>query len=392
MKKLFSVTLVFALILALSALILVNRADNSDNTGRYIVAINEIKQLSAVGDMQKAEEKADELIAYMNDRSRTVPVRNYVIAMCAVDLVILASMSLYCGMKMIRPFSKLTDFAEKIAKGDMDIPLEYERTNYFGKFTWAFDNMRREITKARSCEKEAIENNKTVIASLSHDIKTPAASIRAYAEALKMGMDGDPEKRSRYLEVIMRKCDEVAKLTNDMFLHSLSDLDKLKINPEKFEICSFTEDVINDLCADGGDISYQRPYFSADVNADKGRTAQMIENLINNARKYAKTKVDISLTKDSGFVYIHFRDHGKGIPDEDMPFIFDKFYRGRNCGDEAGSGLGLFIVKYITQQTGGDIVLKNHPDGLEPRFHCRYILMFSIYNESSQGTAFTFLW
>ena len=90
-----------------------------------------------------------------------------------------------------------------------------------------------------------------------------------------------------------------------------------------------------------------------------------IENLINNARKYAKTKVDISLTKDSGFVYIHFRDHGKGIPDEDMPFIFDKFYRGRNCGDEAGSGLGLFIVKYITQQTGGDIVLKNHPDGLE---------------------------
>lgn len=73
------------------------------------------------------------------------------------------------------------------------MPLNYERSNYFGEFTWAFDSMRREITKARSCEREATENNKTVIATLSHDIKTPISSIRAYAEGLEANLDNTPE-------------------------------------------------------------------------------------------------------------------------------------------------------------------------------------------------------
>ena len=81
--------------------------------------------------------------------------------------------------------------------------------------------MRKEITKARSCEREAIENNKTVIATLSHDIKTPIASIRAYAEGLEANLDSTYEKRMKYLSILMRKCDEVSKLTNDLFLHSL---------------------------------------------------------------------------------------------------------------------------------------------------------------------------
>lgn len=77
---------------------------------------------------------------------------------------------------------KIAGFAENIAQGNFDVPLKYERCNYFGAFTWAFDSMRKEIIKARAAEREAVENNKTVIATLSHDIKTPVASIRAYAE------------------------------------------------------------------------------------------------------------------------------------------------------------------------------------------------------------------
>lgn len=81
--------------------------------------------------------------------------------------------SLYIYFAVLRPFDKLKGFAENIAQGNFDVPLKYERSNYFGKFTWAFDSMRNEITKSRQCEKEAVENNKTVIATLSHDIKTP---------------------------------------------------------------------------------------------------------------------------------------------------------------------------------------------------------------------------
>ena len=95
----------------------------------------------------------------------------------------------YVYFAILRPFEKMKAFAGKIARGDFEDSLRYERSNYFGEFTWAFDSMRTEIIKARACEKEAIENNKTVIATLSHDIKTPIASIRAYTEGLEANMD-----------------------------------------------------------------------------------------------------------------------------------------------------------------------------------------------------------
>ncbi len=218
---------------------------------------------------------------------------------------------------------------------------------------------------ARACEKEAIENNKTVIATLSHDIKTPVASIRAYAEGLEAGLDGTPEKRRRYLNVIMNKCDEVSRLTDDMFLHSLSDLDKLKMNKETLEFCEFAENVITEIGEEYGDVRFSKPMFSANVCADRNRLTQIFGNVITNARKYAKTDIDVAITRDAESVSIHFRDYGGGIPDADMPFIFGKFYRGKNCGGEQGSGLGLFIVRYVAEQHGGSAALKNCAVGLE---------------------------
>ena len=90
-----------------------------------------------------------------------------------------------------------------------------------------------------------------------------------------------------------------------------------------------------------------------------------MENLINNARKYAKTQIDVKILLKGHYVNIYFRDYGSGICDEDMPFIFDKFYRGKNCGSEQGSGLGLYIVKYIMEQMWGSVVLDNCGNGLE---------------------------
>ncbi len=270
---------------------------------------------------------------------------------------------LYC--MVLKPFEKLESFSESIASGNFDVPLEYERTNYFGAFTWAFDSMRNEITKARGGEKEAIENNKTIIATLSHDIKTPIASIKAYAEGLEANMDNTFEKRQRYISVIMAKCDEVSKLTDDLFTHSLSDLDKLNIAPEKTELGEFFEAVLKEIGAEKNDILYQKPEYCVWVSADKRRLTQVAENLVNNARKYAGTDISISVGKNDGNAEIHFRDFGKGIPDEDMPFVFGKFYRGRNCGEEQGSGLGLYIVKYIAERSEGKVLLHNFPDGLE---------------------------
>lgn len=107
------------------------------------------------------------------------------------------------------------------------------------------------------------------------------------------------------------------------------------------------------------------PIPSTTLTIDRKRLEQALENLVNNAKKYAKTKIDMSVTTSSNVYAIHLRDFGGGIPNEDMPFIMEKFYRGHNTGEQEGSGLGLYIVSYIMKQHGGALKLLNHPDGLE---------------------------
>ncbi len=378
-NKILSISVILTIIICLiSAIAFLNQSpaiSDDDLKVEQVVALNEISQLAKQAVEEQDTQKSDELqtqilslqnqirnsdIAMDSDKNAKIFI---LISACAIAFVWVIFSYIYFAI--LGPFDNMKKYAEKIAVGDFDIPLDYERSNYFGEFTWAFDNMRREITKARACEKEAIENNKTVIATLSHDIKTPIASIRAYSEGLEANLDCNADKRSKFLSVIMRKCDEVAKLTNDLFLHSLSDLDKLKITPEKIEICSFLQEIISEISAEQDDVFLQLGEQSAYVNADKNRLTQIVENLINNSRKYAKTKIDITIDSTDENVQIKFRDYGQGINDEDMPFIFDKFYRGKNCKNEQGSGLGLYIVKYITSQMNGNVSLKNHSDGLE---------------------------
>lgn len=370
MRKCIAAAAVFILILAaVTALLCANAGEKQDNSGSLSVMANEIEQLIAKGETVEAGKRAAELKAALSEYSVVEKERaadfGAVWLVFGASAVIIAGAFLYIGLRIIRPFEKLSDFAQRIAKGDFDLPLNYERENYFGKFTWAFDSMRREIIKARAAEKEAVENNKTVIATLSHDIKTPVASIRAYAEGLEAGLDSTPEKRRKYLSVIMSKCDEVARLTDDMFLHSLSDLDKLKMNSERIEFCGFAEGAVTEIGEEYGDVRFQKPDFTAFVDCDKNRLTQIFGNIITNARKYAKTDIDVSISLEGNEVSISFRDYGEGIADEDIPFIFGKFYRGKNCGSEQGSGLGLYIVKYVVEQSGGRVTLRNLEKGLE---------------------------
>ncbi len=336
-----------------------------DERSEYIVALNEISRLNASENYELVNDKINVLQENMRNKEDTQSGVSVIPILCGASVFLFAVMFGYIYFAILRPFEKMKDFAAKISMGDFDVPLNYERSNYFGEFTWAFDSMRNEITKSRASEKEAIENNKTVIATLSHDIKTPIASIRAYAEGLSANLDSTYEKREKYLSVITKKCDEVSRLTDDLFLHSISDLDKLKLTPERIEICAFTESVINEISAEREDVIFRKPDFTAFVNADKNRFTQLCENIINNARKYAKTNVEVFFAIENENIVLHFRDHGKGIPDENMPFIFDKFYRGNNCGSEQGSGLGLYIVKYIAEKMGGNVILQNHAVGLE---------------------------
>ena len=381
--RIIKIFVIFAmLILGAAALFFLEgrKQDSQKVREGYIVAVNELEQLGLQGKRELLSERS----VVLQENLRSLPVeesggiRYFILA--GIGIIFTAAVFCYIYAAILRPFDKMKAFAGRVAQGDMNVPLEYERSNYFGDFTWAFDSMRREITRSRASEKETIENNKTVIATLSHDIKTPIASIRAYAEGLEANLDRSVERRTEYLRVLMRKCDEVSKLTNDLFLHSISDLDKLKISEKEFELCGFIEECAGELSADHPDIALRLSGERIWVRADRNRLLQVCENLVNNSRKYAKSGIEIWVVPRAGFGEVHFKDHGAGIPDEDMPFICDKFYRGRNCGEEQGSGLGLYIVKYILERMGGKLLLHNDADGLEAVVYLRLVDSHSIEN------------
>ena len=366
-RKVLSITLLFSLLLLVitGCFLLYLWQPTQAQNREHILTLNEIEQLALSGNLEQMSQKVSSLQDTLRNSQDNCREISYYLISGGVCILCLLTTFTYIYQTILRPFDKLKTFAQQVAAGKLDLPLQQERSNYFGAFTWAFDHMRREITRARTCEQTAMEHNKTIIATLSHDIKTPLASIRAYAEGLAAYIDTSPEKRQQYLQVIINKCDQVSSLTNDLLLHSVTDLDKLQIHPAKMEICSFLKDTLAEFHCIVRDIRYHIPDTPIYIMADAGRLTQIIENIISNTRKYANTPIEVSLISVIDTIELHFRDYGTGIPDRDMPFIRDKFYRGQNCGSQPGSGLGLYIVEYITQKMGGSLFLHNHENGLE---------------------------
>lgn len=374
-KQLLKIILIFLFAITAITLLFSTLSKNrlsEDAFREQLVDLNEIGQLSKMEDGQSSErlenaiDNLKQKLKKEQELNKGSEVTGALWIFYFIFVLFLFTAFGYVYRAILRPFDKLQVFADEIAKGNFDLNLKYERTNYFGKFTWAFDHMRREITKARACEREAIDNNKTVIATLSHDIKTPIASIRAYAEGLDANLASGPEMRRKYSSVIMKKCDEVTKLTDDLFLHSLSSLDKLKMNLGEENLRGLLMKTVSELKLKDDLVSLTGEIPDVKVNIDAKRFEQVIENLINNAKKYAPgSRVEIGAQLFEGSILVSIQDYGGGILDEDLPFLFDKFYRGRNAGEQQGSGLGLYIVKYIMEQLGGSAVLQNTSPGLK---------------------------
>ncbi|MBR6287887.1 MAG: HAMP domain-containing histidine kinase [Acholeplasmatales bacterium] len=363
-KKIFGITLFFILsIIVVTTIVIVLGYNNNSDELRttQLVNINEVQQLINSGRLEEANAKLNSIDNYLRGVENSYNPTTLIIV-SAISILFIILVFTYIYFAILRPFDKLKGFASEIAAGNFDIPLNYERSNYFGKFTWAFDSMRSEIIKARRCEAEAIENNKTVIASLSHDIKTPIASINAYAEALGANIDSSYDERSKYLNVIMNKALEVKKLTDDLFLHSVSELDKISFMEEKINIVDMIKNSINDFKANTT-INFKSNLNEAYTLADRMRMSQIFENIFNNSIKYANTNIDVELEDCNEYYLVSIRDYGKGIADEDLPFIFEKFYRGKNATGKNGTGLGLYIVKYMIEKMGGKVDLISN-DGL----------------------------
>jgi signal transduction histidine kinase len=270
-----------------------------------------------------------------------------------------------------RRIARLEDAARKIQGGNLSIRVNVGGTDEIAALGRAFNQMANRLESAQEKQKELEVLRRDLIAWAGHDLRTPLASIQVLVEALVDGVVEDPESTRKYLLQAKKQVDSLSLLVNDLFQVSQLDAGGL---PLKFERASLS-DLISDTLESFSGLAKQRQVLLSGsaapdidpLNFDVQYMGRVLNNLVSNALRHtpAGGSVSIQAERAPGMVSVTIRDSGEGITAEDLPHVFERFYRGEKSRSRAsgGAGLGLAIVKGILEAHGGTISVKSRPEG-----------------------------
>jgi len=291
-------------------------------------------------------------------RQRDVFLLIFLIIYSAIITATTFGIYIYCRRRILLPFDKLQIFARNVAAGNLEIPLESDKGGVFGAFTESFDLMREELKKAGENERNAERSKKELVASLSHDIKTPVASIKATTELLLLSAENEKERNQ--LEQIEIKAEQINTLITDMFHATLEELQALSVSVTEIHSTEIPGLIRN---ADYKGLIRKSVIPDCIILADIVRLQQIFDNLIGNSYKYADTTIDTEASFDGQYLIIKLSDSGPGVPQDELPLLTGKYYRGKNATEKSGYGLGLYISKHLLTQMSGDLYCENQING-----------------------------
>ncbi len=297
----------------------------------------------------------------------------YVVVGVIISIILLVFLVYYFSRVISRqiliPLEELNEATKNIAKGNLDYEIDYCGENELGRFCEAFETMRLKLKK--SLEKQAVyENNrKELIASISHDLKTPITSIQGYVEGLIDGVYKDEETYNKYLTIIKDKSIRLNHLIDDLFYFSKLELDKLEVNKKEYNSKKIFEEILTSYKLEFDQIKQklviEKPIPNVKISIDKHRIDQVFDNIIKNAREFMDEDgtVKVSFDVEDDYLVVNIADNGVGIKEEDQKNIFEKFYRGEKSRNRqfGGTGLGLAICKEIIEAHNGEIGVDSKP-------------------------------
>ncbi|MBP3250755.1 MAG: HAMP domain-containing histidine kinase [Ruminococcus sp.] len=282
-------------------------------------------------------------------------------------LMLAASAGYFAFLKrrVVAPFGRLKGFAERVAGGDLETPLEMDRSNIFGAFTESFDIMREELKASRQREEAAVRSRKEMIAELSHDIKTPVSSIKAMVDFLELTTENEAQKET--LASINSKADRIDKLVSNLFHATLEELEQLEVRTEELSSRELTQIIME---ADHLKMVSRLDVQDCVIMADRLRLEQIIGNIISNSYKYAHTPMTVNSRFEGNCLLVELSDMGGGVPEDEIELVTEKFRRGSNSQGKEGSGIGLYISNYLMNRMGGQLSCRNNGEGftVELRF------------------------
>jgi len=272
--------------------------------------------------------------------------------------------------RVFKPIDRLKVAVEEIAKGNFNVQVESKETcdlGFIGLLVDSFNDMAQKLQVSEQMKFEYEEDRKTLIANISHDLKTPITSVQGYIEAILDGVVISPEKVDKYLKTIYQNTVYIDKLIDDLFLFSKLDLQKLDLQFENVQIGAFMEDLMEEFEFELEEKGYNFHYVNklkgdCPIKIDSKRLYQAFRNIIDNAVKYGSNNdlnITIEMDRQDDFIGINIEDNGPGIPKGKLPNIFNRFYRIDNerTKDLMSTGLGLAIAKELVQAHGGSITV-----------------------------------
>lgn len=277
----------------------------------------------------------------------------------AGSLLFVLAILFYLRIKILMPFNRLTEVPEELAKGNLTVPIKEEKNKYFGRFVWGLDLLREQLEDKKKADLEFEKQKKTLLLSLSHDIKTPLSAIKLSAKAIERGLYKDPGKQAEIANGINKQADEIEEYISHIITASRDDFLNLEVNNSEFyldEIIGSIRDYYRDR------LKIDRTDFMIDehrdclLKGDRDRSVEVLQNIMENAIKYGDGKeIHISFDAEEDCRLISISNTGEKIPEDELHHIFDSFYRGSNSTKKTGSGLGLYICRKLMKEMDGDV-------------------------------------
>lgn len=266
---------------------------------------------------------------------------------------------------VLRPLRTLRVATNKMKEGDLNFSISTDMKDEVGMLCLDFEDMRIKLKELIDTKMQYEEDSKELISNISHDLKTPLTAIKGYAEGILDGVADNPEKMDKYLKTIYTKANDMTALVDELSLYSKIDCNSIPYHFVSININQYFVDCISELTLDlevkNIEINYINEVLSSiKVMADPEQLKRVVNNIIGNCVKYIgrhKGLISIYIRDKEEYIEVGIEDNGKGIAKEDLPFIFNRFYRtdtSRNSS-KGGSGLGLAIAKKIIDNHGGII-------------------------------------